>query len=162
MLTNHWAPSPAANSCILSASTSEIFLEPCKGWYPCPTQVWVLNSHLLILCPVLNLCIATTAERLLWSRVRTIDVCGYKCKCSRRSLTTYSFSKTIVAPHSRVCDLQSHGLLTRLTVPGIHSFLWSRLAFRLCGWLFLQLSHLSCTGVISCLASWSCGTQNSQ
>jgi hypothetical protein len=50
---------------------------------------------------------------------------GYKRKYSEGSLTTYCLAKQYrFLP--RTCDIPSHGLLTRFTVPSLNKFWWKR------------------------------------
>lgn len=97
VLPNHWASSPAANSCILSAPTSEMFPEP---WSRADICVPVRSEHSIV--SSLHFAQSWVSELLSQKKeVKTESsvVCWCKHKYLRGSLTAQPVSKILVAPY---------------------------------------------------------------
>lgn len=125
--------SPSSDSYILFASSSMDIPEPWVGAvakdvpfrdkhstitnFQYSAQLWVCINW----CPLQG-CGSNKGQ---WPRLRAAKRCRDKLKCLEGSFPIWPFAKTTVAGFpARVCDLPSHGLLTRFIVSAMNSLLW--------------------------------------
>lgn len=116
--------SPASSSDIPAVITAVMSLEPCMAEVYTDEPSTAEHSQLLIIDPCtryesLNY-YRPLQKKLLWPRVRTALICGYKQKCFKSSLTAFSMTKTDAPPGPVTSPVMG---LTMFTVPDVNFLL---------------------------------------
>lgn len=94
-------------------TSSLIFSNP---WGECSPFRTELSLSVFLALGRFWVLIAHYKKRLLWWRLRSGIIYGYKDECLEDRSTTGEFSKSTVVGSTRAQDLPSSGLLARLTV----------------------------------------------
>lgn len=129
--------------------------------------VWVLNSYLLWACAHLLILhqLLHMAQQASLTKAESSTICNYKHQYWEGILSTCLFSKTTVSKFSpKSWNPSNHVFLTRHTILGMSSLLWSRPHVQAKSvWLHPYTSHDTITLVGPfCLAGWYWTTQSPQ